>query len=104
MPTIRTSALALVGAVTLASGRPVPRKALIAAFEASLQAIGAALVKDQESYRIIPLGDAIGQGGFVRGDTGRLDELAGELQHIRTEIHGDSLPCGVHSDSRHAGR
>ena len=48
--------------------------------------------------------DAIGQGGFVRGDTGRLDELAGELQHIRTEIHGDSLPCGVHSDSRHAGR
>lgn len=50
------------GAVTLASGRPVPRKALIAAFEASLQSIGAALVKDQEGYRIIPLGDALGQG------------------------------------------
>lgn len=51
------------GGVTLASGRPVPRKALIASFEASLQAVGAALVKDQNGYRIIPLGDAIGQGG-----------------------------------------
>lgn len=53
------------GTVTLASGRPVPRKSLIAAFEASLQAIGAALVKDQDGYRIIPLGEATGQGGVV---------------------------------------
>lgn len=50
------------GTITLASGRPIPRKLLISAFEAALQSIGAALVKDQDGYRIIPAGDALGQG------------------------------------------
>ena len=52
------------GTVTLSSGRPVPRSALIASFEAALQSVGAALVKDQDGYRIIPLSEAAAQGAL----------------------------------------
>ena len=53
------------GNVTLASARPVPRKSLIASFEAALQSVGAALVKDQDGYRIIPMSEAAGQSALT---------------------------------------
>ena len=52
------------GTVTLASARPVPRKALIASFEAALQSVGAALVKNQDGFRVIPINEAAGQGAL----------------------------------------
>lgn len=53
------------GTVTLASARPLPRKSLIASFEAALQSVGAALVKDQDGYRIIPMSEAAGQSALT---------------------------------------
>ena len=50
------------GTVTLASGRPVPRKDVLYVLESALRVSNVALVRDGDSYRLIPAGEAAGTG------------------------------------------
>lgn len=50
------------GTVTLASGRPVPRKDLLYVLESALRVSNVALVREGNSYRLIPAGEAAGTG------------------------------------------
>ena len=49
------------GTVTLASGRPLQGKELLAAFEAALQTTGAALLREKSGFRIVPIDEAPGR-------------------------------------------
>lgn len=57
------------GTLTLSSGRPVPRAAILPVLEAALRMNNAVLVRDPTLYKIIPASDAAGAGGteWVRG-------------------------------------
>jgi general secretion pathway protein D len=48
------------GTVTLSSGRPVPKKDLLYVLESALRASNIALVRDRESYRLVPATEAVG--------------------------------------------
>lgn len=50
------------GTVTLASGRPVPRKDLLFALESALRVSNVALVREGKTYRLIPATEATGTG------------------------------------------
>jgi general secretion pathway protein D len=54
------------GTITLSSGRPVPKSKLLFVLESALRASNAALVHDTSGYRIIPIDDAVGNGGTDR--------------------------------------
>ena len=54
------------GTITLSSGRPVPKSRLLFVLESALRASNAALVHDTSGYRIIPIDDAVGNGGTDR--------------------------------------
>jgi general secretion pathway protein D len=54
------------GTVTIASGRPVPKKDLVLVLENALRMSNVVLVKDTAGgYRLIPSGDAQGAGGAI---------------------------------------
>ena len=57
------------GNLTLASGSPLHKAELLAAFEAALQLIGAALLHDRKGYRIVPFEDANGGSRFDKTTT-----------------------------------
>ena len=50
------------GQITLTSSQPVPRSRLVPLLESSLSSIGAAVIKDQDLYRIVPSTDTAGIG------------------------------------------
>jgi len=50
------------GTVTLASGRPVPRKDVIYVLESALRVSNVALVREGNSYRLVPAAEAAGTG------------------------------------------
>jgi len=50
------------GTVTLASGRPVPRQDVLYVLESALRVSNVALVRDGNSYRLIPAAEAAGTG------------------------------------------
>ncbi len=50
------------GTVTLSSGRPVPRKDILYVLENALQVSNVALVREGDSYRLIPATEAAGTG------------------------------------------
>ncbi|MGO9849887.1 MAG: type II secretion system secretin GspD [Methylocella sp.] len=50
------------GTVTLASGRPVPRRDILYVLENALQVSNVALVREGNSYRLIPAAEAAGTG------------------------------------------
>jgi general secretion pathway protein D len=50
------------GTVTLASVKPVPKSDMLFVLENALHYSGIALLKDAHSYRVVPLGDAVGAG------------------------------------------
>ena len=52
------------GTVTLASGGPVPRRDLLYALESALRVSNVALVREGESYRLIPAAEAPGGGNI----------------------------------------
>ena len=61
------------GSITLSSGRPIPKSRLLFVLESALRASNSALVHDPGgTYRIIPIDDAVGNGG--------VDRAGGELQ------------------------
>jgi general secretion pathway protein D len=51
------------GAVTLASASPIPRKELLSVFEDVLRMSNAAIVREGDLVKIVPLPDAAGAGG-----------------------------------------
>jgi general secretion pathway protein D len=50
------------GAVSLASGRPVPRSNIIFVLENALRMSNVALLRDNSGYRLVPLPEAVGAG------------------------------------------
>ncbi len=50
------------GTVTIASGRPIPKKDLLFVLENALRMSNVVLVPDASGYRLIPAGDAVGSG------------------------------------------
>ena len=50
------------GQITLTSAQPVPRARLVPLLESALASVGAAVVKDQDLYRIVPSADTGGIG------------------------------------------
>jgi general secretion pathway protein D len=58
------------GTITLSSGRPVPKSRLLFVLESALRANNAVLVHDAGGYRIIPIDDAVGNGGTERARPG----------------------------------
>ena len=50
------------GQITLTSSQPVPRARLVPLLESALASVGAAVVKDQDLYRIVPSADTGGIG------------------------------------------
>ena len=52
------------GAISLASGRPVPKSDLLFVFETALRLTGVAMVRDTVGYRLIPIGDAVAGGNL----------------------------------------
>ena len=52
------------GQITLTSSQPVPRARLVPLLESSLSSIGAAVIKDQDLYRIVPSTDTAGIGAI----------------------------------------
>ncbi len=50
------------GAISLSSGRPVPKSDLLFVLENALRMNNVVLVRDTAGYRMIPLGDAVGGG------------------------------------------
>ncbi|WP_395666320.1 secretin N-terminal domain-containing protein, partial [Methylocella sp.] len=75
------------GTVTLSSGRPVPRSQLLFVLENALRAGNAVLVRDAGGYRILPVDDAVGNGGVDRG--GRMEPGYGltvmPLRHVSAQ-------------------
>ncbi len=62
------------GSITLSSGRPVPRSNLLFVLESALRANNAVLTHDAGGYRILPLDDAVGNGGVDRASSGHETE------------------------------
>ncbi len=62
------------GTVSLASGRPVPKKDVLFVLESALRTSGAVLVRDTAGYRIIPGGEAVGNGGMDSAAAGNSPE------------------------------
>jgi general secretion pathway protein D len=52
------------GAISLSSGRPVPRSDLLFVFETALRLSGVAMVRDTAGYRLIPISDAVAAGNL----------------------------------------
>src|SRR5215475_13935031 len=52
------------GAISLSSGRPVPRSDLLFVFETALRLSGVAMVRDTAGYRLIPISDAVAGGNL----------------------------------------
>jgi general secretion pathway protein D len=52
------------GAISLASGRPVPKADLLFVFETALRLSGVAMVRDTAGYRLIPISDAVAGGNL----------------------------------------
>ena len=52
------------GAISLSSGRPVPRSDLLFVFESALRLTGVAMVRDTAGYRLIPISDAVAGGNL----------------------------------------
>jgi general secretion pathway protein D len=50
--------------VSLSSGRAVPKKDLLYAFDSALRVSNVALVREGRSYRLVPLTEAVGTGSF----------------------------------------
>jgi general secretion pathway protein D len=50
------------GTVSLASVRPVPKTEILYVLENALRLSGTSLVRDAASYRLVPIGDAVGAG------------------------------------------
>ncbi|QPF94532.1 type II secretion system secretin GspD [Bradyrhizobium commune] len=50
------------GNISLSSGRPIPKTDVAFALENSLRLVGAALVRDDTGYRVMPASDAVGTG------------------------------------------
>ena len=50
------------GTITLASGRPVPKSQVLYVLEEALRLSNVALVRQTDGYRLVPLGDAVGNG------------------------------------------
>jgi general secretion pathway protein D len=62
------------GTVSLASGRPVPKKDVLFVLESVLRTSNAALLHDTAGYRIVPAGDAVGNGSVDRAAAGNSPE------------------------------
>ena len=62
------------GTITLSSGRPVPKSRLLFVLESALRTSNAVLVHDAGGYRIIPIDDAVGNGGISRAKSGAEQE------------------------------
>ena len=58
------------GQITLTSSQPVPRARLVPLLESSLSSIGAAIIKDQDLYRVVPSADPGGIGNVDYRGTG----------------------------------
>lgn len=58
------------GAISLSSGRPLPKSDILPILEAALKVANAAVVKDGPLYRIVPTSEAIGGGITDRGGRG----------------------------------
>ncbi len=52
------------GTVSLASGRPVPKKDILYVLESALRVSNVALVREGRTYRLIPTGEAAGTGSI----------------------------------------
>ena len=52
------------GAISLASGKPVPKSDLLFVFETALRLSGVAMVRDTAGYRLIPISDAVAGGNL----------------------------------------
>jgi general secretion pathway protein D len=78
------------GTITLSSGRPVPKSRLLFVLESALRASNAALVHDASGYRIIPIDDAVGNGGTDRATSSEKLEpgygmTAVPVQHVSVQ-------------------
>jgi len=62
------------GTVSLASGRPVAKKDVLFVLESVLRTSNAALLHDTAGYRIVPAGDAVGNGSVDRAAAGNSPE------------------------------
>ncbi len=60
----------VAGQITLTSSQPVPRSRLVPLLESSLASIGAAIIKDQDLYRVVPSADPGGIGSVDYRGTG----------------------------------
>ncbi len=60
------------GSISLSSGKPVPKSDLLFVLESALRMSNVVLIRDTGSYRIIPLGDAVG-GGTTDQTAGRAE-------------------------------
>ncbi len=63
------------GTVTLASGRPVPRKDLLYVLENALRVSNIALVRDGQTYRLVPAAEATGTGTIDNAQNGNAQNL-----------------------------
>lgn len=54
------------GTVSVASGRPVPKKDLVFVLESALRVNNVAVVRDGQNYRLVPTGEASGTGAIDR--------------------------------------
>src|SRR5262245_51927814 len=52
------------GTISLSSGRPVPKSDILFVLENALRLSNVVLVRDNASYRLIPLGEATGSGNI----------------------------------------
>jgi general secretion pathway protein D len=56
------------GTVNLSSGRPIPKRDLLFAFESALRTSNVALIRDGQAFRLIPSPDAVGGGSIDAGE------------------------------------
>jgi general secretion pathway protein D len=54
------------GTLSLSSGRPIPRNDLLPMFESALKLVSANIVKEGGIYKIVPIGEALGNGAIDR--------------------------------------
>jgi general secretion pathway protein D len=78
------------GSITLSSGRSVPRSNLLFVLESALRANNAVLTRDASGYRILPMDDAVGNGGADRASGGHETEAGYgvtvvPVQHVSVE-------------------
>ena len=78
------------GTVTLASGRPIPKKDVLFVLENALRTSNLVLVRDAGVYRIIPASEAAGSGGLDVASDGKSPEpgygvTAIPLQHVSVQ-------------------